>query len=270
MQESFSVLKFDGLAGEGVAALKNIVQILTNYREKHVLVVVSAIGDTTAALEKVAEAHRRQDGQAVLLLEEIKRFHYNLLTELLGENESVFASINDVFVEIDWVLEDEPHEDAGYDYDQIVSVGEVVASKVVAAYLEHSGLPTQWLDARDIILTDNSYRSGRVDWTETMERNNRITKPLLQEPGLVVTPGFIGSTTENFTTTLGPRGADYSAAIFASCLNVNEMTIWSPLTELDPEQMHPSVLESIQNKGLTVLFKSYLKPESAAKVLAVS
>jgi aspartate kinase len=133
--------------------------------------------------------------------------------------------VANTFVEIDWLIEDEPDNNPDYIYDQIVSIGEVVSTKIVAAWLNETGNRALWADARNYIQTDNTYREGKVDWTKTNQIIQKDLLPLLTD-NIIVTQGFIGGTSENYTTTLGREGSDYSAAIFASCLDAAALTIW--------------------------------------------
>ena len=148
------VFKFGGASVKDADAVRNVASILENYKDESLVIVVSAMGKTTNALEKVVRAFFDQTGEAMELLQEIKTKHYKIIHELLGENEEVFNEVNDVFVEAEWALEDEPHPNYDYNYDQIVCIGELVSTKIVAAYLNSKGLKTNWLDARDVILTD--------------------------------------------------------------------------------------------------------------------
>jgi len=173
-------------------------------------------------------------------------------------------------------------------YDQIVSVGEVVSSKIANAYLNAIGLTSKWLDARDIVRTDNLYREAWVEWAETQERANDIAKPMISADNFVITQGFIGSTSENFTTTLGREGSDYTAAIFSFCLDAESMTIWKDVpgvltadprlfenvTKLDrlsykeaiemtyygAKVIHPKTIKPLQNKSIPLLVKSFIDP----------
>ena len=145
---------------------------------------------------------------------------------MFGESHEIYSIVNDTFVEIDWVLEEEPHDNYDYIYDQIVSVGELVSSKIVNAYLNEIGLLSNWLDARDVIRTNNIYREGWVIWEDTLKNATTKVFPLVDKGGFIITQGFIGSTSENFTTTLGREGSDYTAAIFSFCLDAESMTIW--------------------------------------------
>src|SRR5690606_28685234 len=137
----------------------------------------------------------------------------------------IFDEITNTFVEIDWIIEEEPQDGYDYLYDQIVSIGEMLSTKIVHAYLQLKNLPVKWLDVRNYIHTDNTYRDARVDWVKT-EAAIQKDIPALLENSIPITQGFIGGTSENFTTTLGREGSDYSAAIFAACLNARSVTIW--------------------------------------------
>lgn len=289
MNRPVRVFKFGGSSLKNADAVKNVATILQQYANERLVVVVSAMGKTTNALEKVVESHAAQDGKAFELLSAIKQYHYQTIEELMGkESQEAMVAVNDAFVEVEWVLEEEPYENYDYMYDQVVSVGEIVSSKIVAAYLNHFELPAQWLDARDVVLTDDIFREGWVQWAETQERAIAKVKPLLDKGGFVVTQGFIGSTTENFTTTLGREGSDYTAAIFSFCLDAEDMTIWKDVpgvltadprvfdnvTKLDrlsyreaiemtyygAKVIHPKTIKPLQNKSIPLVVKSFIDP----------
>lgn len=297
MNRPVRVFKFGGSSLKDADAVRNVAQILKQYANERLVVVVSAMGKTTNALEKVVESHAAQDGKAFELLSTIKQEHYHTIETLLGaESQEAMVAVNDAFVEIEWVLEEEPYENYDYMYDQIVSVGELVSSKIVAACLNQAGLPTHWLDARDVVLTDNIYREGWVQWTETQERANGKVKPLLEQGGFVITQGFIGSTSENFTTTLGREGSDYTAAIFSFCLDAEDMTIWKDVpgvltadprsfenvTKLDrlsyreaiemtyygAKVIHPKTIKPLQNKSIPLIVKSFIEPTGAGTFIS--
>lgn len=288
MKQAIKVFKFGGASLKDVDSIKNVASILKNYSDRPLLIVVSAMGKTTNALEKVVEAHANQTGNATAILADIKQQHYSIISELFEKDHPVNVDVNDTFVEIDWVLEEEPHSNYDYMYDQIVSVGELVSSKIVSAYLDSIDLPTQWLDARDVILTDDIFREGWVQWAETQERCNTTAKLMLDKGGFVLTQGFIGSTSENFTTTLGREGSDYSAAIFSFCLDAKDMTIWKDvpgvltadprlfdnvikidrlsyreaieMTYYGAKVIHPKTIKPLQNKSIPLKVKSFIDP----------
>lgn len=290
MKKKLKVFKFGGASVKDAAGIKNVASILTMFKDEPIMTVVSAMGKTTDALEKIVAAHAKQTGEAYSLLENLKQSHYVIMEELFGKGHSVFDDVNDTFVAIEWILDETPHPNYDFLYDQIVSVGELVSSKILAAYLNHAGLPTQWLDARDIILTDDIYREGWVQWDETVENANKIVRPMIEKGGFVLTQGFIGSTSENFTTTLGREGSDYTAAIFSYCLGADSMTIWKDvpgvltadprifenvakldrlsykeaieMTYYGAKVIHPKTIKPLQNKSIPLYVKSFINPEA--------
>ncbi len=296
MSDQIRVFKFGGSSLRDAENVKNVASILKRYANEKIFIVVSAMGKTTNALEMVVEAHANQTGKAFELLEEVKRSHYQLAAELFPENHDVFNTINDSFVEIEWVIEEEPHENYDYSYDQIVSVGELVSSRIVHAYLNEVDLPTQWLDARDVILTDDIFREGWVQWKETQQRADQVAKPMLEKEGFIITQGFIGSTTENFTTTLGREGSDYTAAIFSFCLDAVDMSIWKDvpgvltadprifdnvvkldrlsykeaieMTYYGAKVIHPKTIKPLQNKSIPLFVKSFIDPEASGTFIS--
>lgn len=282
------VFKFGGASLKDAAGVRNVANILQRYQNEQLVIIVSAMGKTTNALEDVINAHAKQTGQAQELYDLVKKRHYDMMAELFEPNDEAFAAVNDVFVEGEWVLDEKPADDYDYMYDQIVCVGELVSSKIVAAYLNKIGLTTRWLDARDVVATDNTYREGWVIWDKTKAAAQKIVPPMLAEGGFVLTQGFIGSTSENFTTTLGREGSDYSAAIFSHCLDAESMTIWKDvpgvlnadprlfdnvvkldrlsyreaieMTYYGASVIHPKTIKPIQNKSIPLYVKSFLDP----------
>ncbi len=291
------VFKFGGASVKDADGIKNVVRILEQYADEHTVVVISAMGKTTNALEQVVDAYFDPKKNAQEPLTAIRNQHFELLKQLFDPSDEVFASINDSFVEIDWILEDEPQEQYDYIYDQIVSIGEMVSTKIVAAFLNKSGIPAQWLDARDVIHTNNTHREAKVDWYTTEKTMNEIV-PDQAKKGLVITQGFIGSTSENFTTTLGREGSDYSAAIFAYCLNAKSMSIWKDVpgvltadprlfkhvTKIDrlsyreaiemtyygAKVIHPKTIKPLQNKNITLYVKSFIEPEGSGTIISAN
>ena len=289
MKTPVKVFKFGGASLKDANAVRNVANILRQYKGQTLLIVVSAMGKTTNALEKVVEAHAAKSGKAFDLLHLVKQHHYRIMQALFEEEEEIYVQINDTFVEAEWVLEEEPYDNYDYMYDQIVSIGELVSSKIVNAFLNKKKLPTQWLDARDVIQTDNLYREAWVNWEETQARISSIVKPIVNETQYVLTQGFIGSTSENFTTTLGREGSDYTAAIFSFCLDAKSMSIWKDVpgvltadprlfenvTKLDrlsyreaiemtyygAKVIHPKTIKPLQNKSIPLYVKSFISPK---------
>lgn len=284
------VFKFGGASIKDAAGIRNVASILQQFKDEQLVIVVSAMGKMTNALEEVINAHMKQTGQAQALYDEVKEKHYALLRELFEPGDEVFTSVHDTFVEGEWVLEETPADNYDYMYDQIVCVGELVSSKIVTAYLNKVGLRTTWLDARDVVATDNTYREGWVIWDKTKANAQRVVSPMLAAGGFVLTQGFIGSTSENFTTTLGREGSDYSGAIFSYCLDAESMSIWKDVAGVlnaDPRLfentikldrlsyreaiemtyygasvIHPKTIKPLQNKNIPLYVKSFLDPSA--------
>lgn len=292
---SLKVFKFGGASVKDAASIKNVANILSKFKTERLVIVISAMGKTTNALEEVVNAHAKNTGEAFDKYNAVKEAHYAIMRELFDENDETFADVHDTFVEAEWVLEEAPHEDYDYMYDQIVSIGEQVSTKIVAAYLNKVGLPTTWFDARDVLACDNTYREGRIDWERTVEQAQKIIPALLDKTQFVLTQGFIGSTSENFTITLGREGSDYSAAILSFCLDAENMTIWKDVpgvltadprlfdnvTKLDrlsykeaiemtyygATVIHPKTIKPLQNKNIPLYVKSFLAMDADGTVI---
>ena len=213
------VYKFGGTSVKDAEGVRNVANILQQESNTNLMIVVSAMGKTTNALEQIVNDYYNGESPS---LEEVKQFHFDILDALFETNDSIYNEVNNLFVEIEWVIEDAPTATYAYEYDQIISVGELLSTKIMSAYLNKCGFTNRWLDARDIIRTDNRHRNARVDW--------ELTEELIQKEqtkGLpLLTQGFIGCTSENFTTTLGREGSDFTAAILAHATLADEVVIW--------------------------------------------
>jgi aspartate kinase len=282
------VFKFGGFAVSDAESVKNLVKIISTTSSAQILIIVSAMGKTTDALEKLCKSYVEGNNDVQEILKAIKQFHENIMIELFETKvHPVFDEIANTFVEIEWMLEDEPHPDYDFNYDQIVSIGEFLSSRIVASYLNENKIDTKWVDARDFIHTDNTYREGIIDMNKT-----RSSMPILKnmlEKQTVITQGFIGGTSENFSTTLGREGSDYSAAIFASCINAESLTVWKDVPGImnaDPRWyeeakkyeelpysealemayygatvIHPKTIKPLQNAGVPLFVRPFLFPE---------
>lgn len=296
MNGDIRVFKFGGASLRDADRVRNVASILKNYFGERLLIVVSAMDKTTNALEKVVAAHASKSGKAYELLAEVKTFHYKMTEALFEDPSEVNNAIHDIFVEVEWVLDEEPHPHYDYMYDQVVGIGELVSSRIMASYLSSIGLTTHWLDARDIIKTDNLYREAWVKWDETVENAKQLAMPHLHSSQFVMTQGFIGSTSENFTTTLGREGSDYTAAIFSYCLDAKDMSIWKDVpgvltadprlfdnvTKLDrlsykeaiemtyygASVIHPKTIKPLQNKSIPLYVKSFIHPEGEGTLIS--
>ncbi len=289
------VYKFGGASVKDANGVKNLSTIVNQSKNKQLLIVISAMGRTTDALEKLTKAYFEGLDTVPEIFASIRASHEAIADELFQDKDHpVFNDIANTFVEIEWILEDEPF-DFDYIYDQIVSVGELLSTKIVSHYLNYAGIENQWVDARNYIQTDNTYREGKVDWNKTSHLIESQLLPLLQKKP-VITQGFIGSTSENFTTTLGREGSDYSAAIFASCLKAGAVTIWKDVpgvlnadpkwfdqTELIPQLnyhdaielayygatvIHPKTIKPLQNNSIPLHVRSFLNPQAEGTTIS--
>lgn len=290
------VFKFGGASVKDADSVKNVAAILRLFHEGPLVIVVSAMGKTTNALEKVVQTHCNAGGNAFSLLDDVRKYHLDIMDELFSDpSDPVYGLVNNFFVEAEWILEEEPRP---YDfvYDQIVSIGELVSTAILSAWLNREGLPNRWLDVRDCLITDDNYREARVDWPLTGERiRNNVARLIGADCRMVVTQGFIGATADNYTTTLGREGSDYTAAVFSHFLDAESVTIWKDVPGVlnaDPryftdaqklEQLsysdaielsyygasviHPKTIKPLENKDIPLYVKSFRDPGSRGTVI---
>ena len=282
--------KFGGASLSTIDRIKQTGAIAAEIKEEQVLIVISAMGKTTNALEKVAEAffnHHKEE--ALMLFTKIKEHHLTiakyLLVQTYNETERQLA---DFFTEIEWLLHDEPVKGFDYYYDQIVCIGELLSSAIVSAYFREEGIPNTWIDVRDILRTDDKFREAAIDWEYSLGKVKNSLLPLLADSPLLITQGFIAATDENESTTLGREGSDYSAAVFANMLDAESVTIWKDVEGVlnaDPREfpeatlipalnyreviemayygaqvIHPKTIKPLQNKNIPMYVKCFLDP----------
>lgn len=248
------VFKFGGASVNSVERIQNLAGIVKQYQEAPLVIIISAMGKTTNALEKVAEAFF--DGkkeEALQLFHVIRNNHINTSKYLLVTRfNECLTQLTDFFTEIEWLLHDKPVREYDYYYDQIVCVGELLSTCIISHYLNETGITNQWLDVRDILRTDNNFRDAGVDWKTSEERikmavgRGRITDSDKSSSvndhlssNIYITQGFIGCTDDNESTTLGREGSDYTAAVFANILNAESLSIWKDVEGVmnaDPRQ----------------------------------
>lgn len=282
------VFKFGGASVNSVERIQNLAAIVERYRHEPLVIIISAMGKTTNALEKVAEAfYSGKKEEALQLFDTVKQHHITTAKYLLVSGfNSCLSQLSDFFTEIEWLLHDKPVREYDYYYDQVVCVGELLSTCVISHYLNEAGLTNEWLDVRDIIRTDNNFRDAGIDWDITRER----TITALEEGGrqVFITQGFIGATADNESTTLGREGSDYTAAIFANILDAESLTIWKDVEGVmnaDPklfpgaqliselsfteviemayygaQVIHPKTIKPLQNKKIPLYVKCFLDP----------
>ena len=279
------VFKFGGASVKdhhGVINLFNIVKLL---KLKKTVIVISAMGKTTNAFEKVVNAYFNDLDQINFFIDEIKKMHFNLIRKLFKDiNEELEINIDKIFSELNSFIISNKNMNYSYVYDQIVSNGELLSTLIIHHYLKENGLENTWLDSRICIKTDSYFRDSNLDWIETEKKiNSSVDKNLI-----TITQGFIGSDSNNNTTTLGREGSDYSAAIFAYALNAKSVTIWKDVPGVlngDPRifddfillnkisyreaielafygasVIHPKTLQPLQRKEIPLFVKSFEEP----------
>lgn len=284
------VFKFGGASVNNVERIKSVGRILQRYQGEKLLVVISAMGKTTNALEKVVQAFfEEKKEEALQLFEQVKRQHIATANYLLVTHSlACERQLRDFFTEVEWLLHDKPVRSYDYYYDQVVCVGELLSTAIVSHYLNEAGVSNKWLDVRDIIRTDDNFRDANIDWEFTLNKTRSSVAPLFAESDIVLTQGFIGATDENESTTLGREGSDYSAAVFANMLDSESQTIWKDVESVmnaDPKQfpnaqpihelnyneviemayygaqvIHPKTIKPLENKNIPLYVKCFLDP----------
>jgi len=291
------VFKFGGASINSVDRIRKLALILQSFRHEKILVVISAMGKTTNALEKVTDAFFQNKGEESLqLLYLVKENHLKTAESLLGkELPGVELILRGFFTEIEWLLQGRPIREFDYYYDQIVCVGELLSSTILSYFLNQEGISNQWVDVRDLFRTDDNFRDASIDWEFTDKRIKQHISPAFNNHDILVTQGFIGSTDENESTTLGREGSDYSAAVFANLLNAENLTIWKDVEGVmnaDPKEfpdaqliamldydeviemafygaqvIHPKTIKPLQNKNIPLYVKCFLNIDLPGTVI---
>lgn len=285
------VYKFGGASVKDAEAVKNVYEILRKEEQNNLVVVISAMGKTTNALEEVWKAYINNDSTLSEKVEIVRSYHLKMISELFDKsNQELSDEINNLFVELEWILEEEPDENKDFIYDQIVSLGELLSTRILEAYLRSHQLNTKWIDARNYLKSDNQYREAGIDW-ELSKSLIDEDLPKILDSHIIITQGFIACTSENYTTTLGREGSDYTAAIFANILNAESVTIWKDVPGVltaDPKifegaiklddipyaeaiemtyygatVIHPKTIKPLQNKKIPLLVKPFLAPNES-------
>ncbi len=292
------VFKFGGASINTVERIKNVGNIIQTYPNDQLIIIISAMGKTTNALEKVAEAYftgRQED--ALQLFDQIKNSHLNTLKYLCTLNwQAAENQLKDFFTEVEWLLHDKPVRNYDYYYDQIVCCGELLSTSIVSNYLNETKINNAWIDVRDVLRTDNNFRDAAIDWVFSEEKIKTSAATLFSTANIIITQGFIGATADNESTTLGREGSDYSAAIFANVLQAESLTIWKDvegvmnadpklfqaaqyISELSYQEViemayygaqviHPKTIKPLQNAKIPLQVKCFLNPTAAGTFIS--
>ena len=287
------IFKFGGASVKDAEGVKNLVKILEKVGKDQTLIVVSAMGKTTNSLELVVKNYFENKEELSYSLNQIYDFHNHILSELfLESNHSIFSEVKDILENLKVFLRRNKSPNYSFVYDQVVSFGEILSTKIINSYLNYININSNWIDARSLIKTDSKYRDANLNWEVTQQSiSNNINTSILN-----ITQGFVGSDENNFNTTLGREGSDYSAAIFAYCLNAESVTIWKDVPGVlnaDPRVfkkpqllnkisyteaielafygasvIHPKTLQPLQKKEIPLYVKSFLDPVSKGTVIS--
>jgi aspartate kinase len=291
------VFKFGGASVKNAEGVRNVGQIITQFQDQKLLVVVSAMGKNTNKLEELVKAFWENNAEKKrAIISELKTFHFDIANDLIADKKHhIFSDLEDLLMELECLV-DKKYNNVTYDemYDGIVSYGELLSTKIVSDYLHSIDIRNKWVDARNFIQTDSNFREARVKWDETEETIKRILKPYIDR-NIIISQGFIGRDDHNNTTTLGREGSDYSAAVFAYCLDAQDVTIWKDVAGVmnaDPNKfpeavklsginytqaielayygasvIHPKTIQPLKSKNISLYVNSFLNTKDIGTVV---
>ncbi|WKK66300.1 aspartate kinase [Lutimonas zeaxanthinifaciens] len=281
------IFKFGGASVKDALGVKNFKRVLEKLEAKDVVIVISAMGKMTNAFEGLVRAYVDKDGHVEEHLTTIRNFHLDILDDLdFDQDDSIFESVEGIFSDLSNFLTKNNSTDYDYIYDQVVSKGEMLSTRICSAYLNRSGIRNNWLDVRKCIKTNSDFRRARVHW----EATEKAIKTELKGKGITITQGFIGSDNYGRTTTLGREGSDYTAGIFAYCLEAATVSIFKDVPGVlnaDPREfdetrlieqisykeaiemafygasvIHPKTLQPLQRKSIPLRVRSFLDTDA--------
>ena len=279
------IFKFGGASVKDANGIKNVFDLLLKVGHEDLLIVISAMGKTTNALETVIKNYFEKSNEFHASLQEVRKYHNQILLDLFDDEEhDVFFAVNSHFADLEYFLRSNKSPNYNFVYDQVISYGEIVSTTIVSHYFNHKELKNNWIDVRNFIKTDATYRDAEVDWEQTQQ----LISKGINKKAINITQGFLGSDENNFTTTLGREGSDYTAAIFAYCLSAQSVTIWKDVPGVmnaDPRYfenavllnqisyreaielafygasvIHPKTLQPLQKKEIPLFVKSFINP----------
>lgn len=282
------IFKFGGASTKDAASIKNVAFVINQTGEKDLVVVISAMDKITNALENVVADYFSEEKETKQSLKVVYDFHYKIISDLFpSTSHPVFSELDRIFKPLEYFLETNKSKNHAFVYDQVVSYGEIISSTIVSTYFSENGIKNTWLDVRKCIKTDDNYRDANIDWIKTQKKISEQ----VNTKGITITQGFLGAeNTNNFTTTLGREGSDYTAAIFAYCLNAENVTIWKDVPGVlnaDPRYfnhtqllnhisyreaielafygasvIHPKTLQPLQRKEIPLYVRSFINPKA--------
>jgi aspartate kinase len=291
------IFKFGGASVKDADGVKNVSTIISHYVDSSLVIVVSALGKTTNHMESLLKACYYNSENKMTLYNAIREEHFAILRALFDNTDEGFREICNLFDDLSVYIRKGFSENFDFEYDQFVSFGELISSTLLYHYLRKLKTSVVWLDARQLIRTDNTYREGKIDWDKTVKKTKKIVEPFYrdEQKTVVITQGFIGGTSEGFTTTLGREGSDFSAAIMAFALDAESVTIWKDVDGLlnaDPKLfpdtvkldrisyreaielayygasvIHPKTLQPLQHKKIPLYVKSFMHEQAEGSII---
>lgn len=294
------VFKFGGASLKDANSVKNVAYILNLYPKQDLIVIISAMGKTTNALESILNAYYNSNENLNQLIEDLKLYHEEIISELFEDAKPSIQS--EIIAILDWLknkCSKKPSSNYNFEYDQIVSLGEVISTKIVHAYLISQGMSAAWLDARECVSTNDKWRESKINWVKSeKEIKSKVENVLNADCQIIISQGFIGHTDKGYTTTLGREGSDFSAAIFAYALEATDVTIWKDVPGMlnaDPKWfdntvllekisfreaielayfgasvIHPRTIQPLKRKNIPLYIKSFLNPKNLGTVIQSS
>lgn len=286
------IYKFGGASVKDAPAVRNLAAIVNDFTDP-LVIVVSAMGKTTNAMERLVEAYFQQSNDINIIFDEIYTYHFEIISELFPQEHLAYREIESIFQELKDKLNSNPSRTYNFEYDQIVSYGEIISTSIINLFLNNFGILSEWIDIRSVIITDSNYREARVDF----EQSNKNANTLFHNKDLnvFVTQGFLGSTSNNHTTTLGREGSDYTAALLASFLEAESVTVWKDVPGVlnaDPKWfdetekldtltykdaielafygasvLHPKTIQPIKQSNIPLHVKSFINPDKEGTII---
>ena len=290
------VFKFGGASVNAEEAVKNVAHILESHAKGKTFIVLSAMGKMTNALELLADSYFNQMSSTFTLFNDVKNFHYDIVKGLFSDqNSPIYEDLNQVFEDLASMLAEEPNDDFNMEYDRIVSYGELLSTKILYHYLRQNAFSISWIDARNLIETNENYRNASIHWETSTQQIRQQSGALFTESQYIITQGFIARSKNGNTSTLGREGSDFSAAIFAYALDAESITIWKDVPGLlnaDPKYfnntqklhkvsfketielayygasiIHPKTIKPLENKNIPLYIKSFIEPHTEGSII---
>lgn len=284
------IFKFGGASVKNTESVKNLAKIIKQYNE-HLVIVVSAMGKTTNALEEIVACYFKRDNGATIKLNDLEDYHLSIIKGLFPEKHEIFAVFQSLIQQLRNKLKTEPSLTYNFEYDQIVPFGELISTRIIEAYLNLMNISSMWIDIRKYLKTDNTYREAKVNF----QLSGNLVPKAFRNGKVYVTQGFIGSTENNLTTTLGREGSDYTAALLAFFLDAESVSVWKDVPGVlnaDPKWfddtvkidtlkyadaielafygasvIHPKTIQPLKKKNIPLHVKSFLHPDLKGTVI---